>query len=213
MLACQEGPGCAMPCDVPAHAFDQVPEVQVVHLEDRYILVLSAGQVVGKNASTAALYGWGWADESYDALGDEIYRAGMQHRFRDITIYRRTDGVMGAASNAGQRRKLMTCADRVQYGPVYYDNQDETHHGETWHCSRLRSTMPVRLVPSTRVQALAPAHSSTYGPVPRTSQSRDRQQRLERAEQALLTMTDAVASLNREVSHLQQFLAELRQTG
>ena len=69
MLACQEGPGCAMPCDVPAHAFDQVPEVQVVYLEDRHILMLSAGQVVGKNASTAALFGWGWADESYDDLG------------------------------------------------------------------------------------------------------------------------------------------------
>ena len=202
-----------MPCSVPPDAFDEVPEVQVVQLEERYILVLSAGQVVGKNASTAALYGWGWAEECYDDLGDEIYRSGLQNRFRGITIYRRTDGVMVAASNAGQRRKLMTCADRIPYGTEYYDNQDETHNGEIWHCSRLRSTMPVRLVPSTRVQALAPAHSSTYGPVPRTSQSRDRQQRLERAERALLTMTDAVASLNREVSHLQQFLAELRQTG
>ena len=47
-----------MPCDVPAHAFDHIPEVQAVHLADRYILVLSAGQVVGRNAATQALYGW-----------------------------------------------------------------------------------------------------------------------------------------------------------
>ena len=198
-----------MPCDVPAHAFDHIPEVQAVHLADRYILMLSAGQVVGRSAATQALYGWGWADESHDDLGDAIYQAGMQSRFHGITIYRRTDGVMVAASNAG--RKLMTDADRVETGQVYYDNQDEVHNGETWHCSRLRSTTQVRLVPSTRAQASAPTRSSTYGPAPRTSQSRDRQQRLERAEQALLTMTDAVASLHREVSHLQHFLTELRQ--
>jgi hypothetical protein len=106
----------------------------------------------------------------------------------------------------------MTYADRVETAQVYYDNQDEEHNGETWHCSRLRPALSVRLVPSTRARASAPAHSSTYGPAPRTSQSRDRQQRLERAEQALQTMTDAVASLHREVSHLQQFLSELQQS-
>ena len=113
-----------MPCDVPAHAFDHIPEVQAVHLADRYILVLSAGQVVGRNAATQALYGWGWADESHDDLGEAIYQAGMQSRFHGITIYRRTDGVMVAASNAGQRWKLMTYADRVE---------TEVHSGETWH--------------------------------------------------------------------------------
>ena len=195
-----------MPCDVPAHAFAHMPEVQVVHVADRYILMLSAGQVVGRSAATQALYGWGWADEGHDDLGDTIYRAGMQPRFHGITIYRRTDGVMVAASNAAQRRKLMTYADRVETAQEYYTNADEVHNGETWHCSRLRSTTQVRLVPSTRAQAAAPTRSSTYGPAPR-----DRQQRLERAEQALLTMTDAVASLHREVSHLQHFLTELRQ--
>ena len=201
-----------MPCDVPAHAFDQVPEVQVAHLEDRYILVLSADQHVGRSASTQALPGWGGADEGHDGLGHAIWQAGLQQRFHGITIYRRVDGVMVAAGNAAQRRRLMTHADRVEWAQEYYTNEDEVHNGETCHCSRLRTDVPVRLVPCIQAPPPAPARSSTYGPAPRTSRSRERQERLVRAEQALQAMTDAVASLHREVAHLQQFLTELQQS-
>ena len=76
----------------------------------------------------------------------------------------------------------------------------------------LRPIVPVRLVPSIQAPPPAPARSSVYGPAPRTSRSLDRQERLARAEQALQAMTDAVASLHREVAHLQHFLSELQQS-
>ena len=104
-----------MPCDVPARAYTGMPELQVIRLAGRYILVLSADQHVGRSASTQALPGWGWADEGHDGLGHAIWQAGLQQRFHGITIYRRVDGVMVAAGNAAQRRRLMTHADWVEW--------------------------------------------------------------------------------------------------
>ena len=204
-----------MPCDVPARVFAGVPELQVIQLDARYILMISPDPQYqpGNSASGRVFPGWGWADEGDDGLGEEIYQAGQQQRFNDITIFRRVDGVMVAGSNAAVRRRLMSHVDKAaEVSTEYYLNQDEVFKGETWHCSRLRPAAPVRLVPSIREPPPTPARSSIYGPAPRTGRSIDRQERLARAERALQVMTEAVASLDREVAHLQYFLSELQQS-
>ena len=204
-----------MPCDVPAQAFAGVPALQVIELDARYIVMLSPDPQYqpGKSASGQVFAGWGWADEGHDDLGTEIYHSGQGQRFNDATIMRRVDGVMVAGSNAAIRRRAMFHVDKaVEVSTEYYRNEDELHNGETWHCSRLRPIVPVRLVPSIRAPPPAPTRYSVYGPAPRTSRSLDRQERLARAEQALQAMTDAVASLHREVAHLQHFLSELQQS-
>ena len=204
-----------MPCDVPASIFAAKPELQVMQLGARYILMLNPDQQCqpGKSASGTALSGWGWADEAHDGLGDDIFQHGLQPRFKDITIYRRVDGVMVAGSNAAQRRRLMTHVNNAaEVSTEYYTNEDEEFHGETWHWSRLRAVVSVPRVPSTREPLPTSARSSAYGPAPRAGRSADRQERIERAERALQTMSEAVVSLRREVIHLQTFLSELQRS-
>ena len=204
-----------MPCDVSAQAFAGVPELQVIALDTRYIIMLSTDpqHQPGNSASGRVFPGWGWADEADDDLGDEIYHSGNGSRFNDVTIMRRTDGVMVAGCNAAVRRRAMFHVDKaVEPSTEYYRNENEVFKGETWLCSRLRESVQVRLVPSIRAPPPAPARPSAYGPAPRTSRSRDRQERLARAEHALQTMTEAVTTLHREVAHLQQFLRELQQS-
>ena len=177
---------------MPARVFAGVPELQVIQLDTRYILMLSPDPQYqpGNSASGRALPGWGWADEGYDGLGDEIHQAGQQQRFNGITIFRRVDGVMVAGSNAAIRRRLMTHADKAaEVSTEYYTNQDEEFKGDMWHCSRLRTAVPVHLVPSIREPPPTSARSSTYGPAPRTGRSADRLERIARAEQALQTLS------------------------
>ena len=86
-----------MPCDVPASAFANVPELRVELLGTQYLLTLLSKHQPSQNAPKQALAGWGWVDDRLEGLAAAMRRHNVNQA--GCNIWRRTDGVMICASS------------------------------------------------------------------------------------------------------------------
>ena len=226
-------PAVGMPCDIPASSFAGKPELRIEEFGTQYLLTLLPKHQPSQSAPKQALDGWGWADDQLEGLGVALRRYNVNPAGHEI--WRRTDGVMVCASNAATRRKLMTFVNQtVEWGTEYYRNEPCHYYGEAepWICS-----IPAEAPAAHRASAAKPCGPSQATPRPLTAYGgpvkrgiavclqpnptarpitpppegpRKRLQRIETAEAALLSMSEATSRLHQETVTLRGILRDLR---
>ena len=221
-----------MPCDVPASAFANTPEISVVPVGSRYLLTLLPNHRPQPNATTHTPTGWGWVDDRLEGLATAIRTHCAP--LAGSSVWRRTDGVMICARDAAAGSKLMALVNTtVAVDTAYYCAECRHCHGAEG--SRAHS-LPNFLMAAQASSALpptshpqAPRPLTVYsGPHKRSSAAlsrpdslarpvtpppegpRKRRQRLAAADSTLQNMGDAIAQMQQATLTLRDTLQDLR---